>query len=151
MGRARDLLVFVVVASCGPRFALWLSASSCAVHATASGAGLYVYGEAGSNHCPANALRIDVLGACESAAIIAGAVWGDTFTELTSPRGCVLDVTAGVVYLNDDDTGGSGDVIKYLLCAVVTGAPFHLTRRKSIPSRHEHKYAQTHRQSWMRP
>ena len=78
-----------------------------------------VSGAAGSNECPAGAVRIETEAACRAAAAAAGKTPYQTFvtTESNYPRGCYA--YRNYAYLNAHAVG-AGHPAAQLLCAVVT-------------------------------
>ncbi len=87
-------------------------------------AGAYVSGAAGSNECPAGAVRIVTEAACHTAAAAAGKTAASTLTDATSPRGCYYLTTTNNAYFNAHAVG-AGSSVRQLLCAAAatTGAP----------------------------
>ncbi len=91
-------------------------------------------GAAGSNECPAGAVRIETEAACRTAVAAAGKplyaiVWGmetdSVFVETNSdlPRGCYYTTSSNYAWFNTHAVG-AGDSYSQLLCAAVTtGAP----------------------------
>jgi hypothetical protein len=99
-----------------------------AARAVLSCAGAYVFGDEGSNECPAGSVRIEAEAACRTAAAAAGMTFGSTSVEADYPRGCysylVLFDTDSTVYFNTHAVGASGAFSRPLCAALVTtGAP----------------------------
>jgi hypothetical protein len=82
-------------------------------------AGVYVWGVAGSNDCPANASRIPTEAACRIAAIATGEFgWSGSSADANFPRGCY---SFGGFNWNPH-TVGAGNAGARLLCIAPTGA-----------------------------
>ncbi len=93
------------------------------LRAVLSCAGAYVSGAAGSNECPAGAVRIEAEAACRTAAAAAGKTAGSPFvvTNSNSPRGCYYRTT-NIAFFNTHAVGAGYS--QQLLCAAATaGAP----------------------------
>ena len=96
-------------------------------------AGVYVYGDRGSNECPAGSVRIETEAACRTAAAAAGKRIDSSFvvTESAYPRGCFstgcdpVEPYCNYAYFNAHPLGAAPtDYGQRLLCAAVTtGAP----------------------------
>jgi hypothetical protein len=84
-------------------------------------AGLYIYGVAGSNECPAKTARIVDTAMCERASAAAGLSFYGSTTSSNTPRGCSVG-TSSRTFLNTDLVG-AGQANSRLLCTVPTGAP----------------------------
>ncbi len=113
-----------------------------AARAVPSCAGVYVYGAAGSNECPAGSVRIEAEAACRTAADAAGMTANLDFVETDSdyPRGCyyyyveVQTVAAAVgssngPYFNTHPVGAGNDDTRLLCAADTMGAPPPQRRR----------------------
>ncbi len=88
-------------------------------------AGAYVFGDEGSNECPAGSVRIETEAACRTAATAAGKTPSSYFVETDPdyPRGCYA--STNYAYFNIDAVG-AGQFSSRLLCAALaatTGAP----------------------------
>jgi hypothetical protein len=79
----------------------------------------FVYGDLGSNACPAGSTRITELAACQSAAAAQGKAWGRNDSWSAHPAGCLLNGDA--VYFNTI-APGSGSSASRPLCAIA-GVP----------------------------
>ncbi len=95
-------------------------------------AGVYVYGAAGSNECPAGSVRIETEAACRTAAAAAGMTVGSEFVETASdyPRGCYYYYHSQSYgsssigpYFNADAVGAGNDDTQLLCAADTMGAP----------------------------
>ncbi len=93
--------------------------------AVPSCAGAYVSGAAGSNACPAGAVRIETEAACRTAAAAAGKTVGSRFvgTDSILPRGCFYFTSNNNAWLNRDAVGAGHSNARPLCAAVTTGAP----------------------------
>jgi hypothetical protein len=92
-------------------------------HAAATGlhcAGGFLWGNAGSNECPTDATQIVDEAACRSAAIATEKPYAGVSTIMNQPKGCYLDVSASIVYLNAHSIG-AGNAWTLLLCAACPG------------------------------
>jgi hypothetical protein len=93
----------------------------------------YVYGDWGSNECPAGYVRITDASACETAATAMGKVWlADPTDTVDRPSGCFWNEEGGSNVFLNSHLIGSGYPRRLLLC---TGAPIFRTRqRDELPS-----------------
>jgi hypothetical protein len=82
-------------------------------------AGAYVSGAAGSNECPAGAVRIEAEEACRTAAAAAGKTFSRVETSLAYPRGCYY-VTGNTAFFNTHAVGAGFSSARLLCAAVVT-------------------------------
>ncbi len=114
--------------------------AAAAARAVPSCAGVYVYGAAGSNECPAGSVRIETEDACRTAVAAAGMTPGSTFVETSSefPRGCYYyyrsyrrSHTGSSIgpYFNADAVGAGNDDTRLLCAAATMGAPPPQRRR----------------------
>jgi hypothetical protein len=89
---------------------LMLRSVSPSVTAWARCAGAYVFGESGSDSCPAGSITISTAAACEAAAAATALAYDGSESESGYPAGCYR-VTDGdgdsIVFFNTHVTGGS--------------------------------------------
>jgi hypothetical protein len=70
-------------------------------------AGAYVFGESGSNSCPAGSVAISTAAACRAAASATALSYISASSEDSYPAGCYRWTQDGDVYFNTHITGGS--------------------------------------------
>ncbi len=87
-------------------------------------AGAYVFGDRGSNACPAGSVRVEAEAACRTAAAAAGQSFAAVVASSTAPRGCYSLTTGIYAYFNTHAVGAAGNSNTQLLCAATatTGA-----------------------------
>jgi hypothetical protein len=109
-----------------------------AERAVPSCAGVYVYGAAGSNECPAGSVRIETEAACRTAVAAAGMTANLDFVETDSdyPRGCYYYYRSYAAigssngpYFNAHPVGAGNDDTQLLCAADTMGAPPPQRRR----------------------
>ncbi len=108
-------------------------------------AGACVFGDEGSNECPAGCVRIETEAACRTAAAAAGKTVSSFFvqTDYRAPRGCFYMTSTNNAYFNPHPVGAGNSYYLLLCAAVTTGAP--LTRRRCARAyTHTHTRTRTH-------
>jgi hypothetical protein len=112
----------------------------------------YVWGDPGSNECPANSVRITSAEACATGAAAMGMHWAAEPTNRTvRPRGCFWNEEDGSnVFLNVDAVG-SGYPRRLLLCAVSCNGTVSMTLGSgpTVVSDGAGSYASSARCSWL--
>ncbi len=81
-----------------------------------------MFGDRGSNECPAGSVRIVTEAACRTAAAAAGKTFAAVVGIYDDPRGCYYYTTNSNAWFNAHAVG-AGNSNTQLLCAAVTTGP----------------------------